>query len=204
MPLMTIVIGANGAGKSTWCRANPSLLPHHFYDADSIAQGLGGYNDPERQREARALVDRRIAEHLGRNENFGFESTYSGVSRPEIVRRANDGGYAVSAFFIGTHNAEINIARVAARVMMRTGHSVPRPEIIRRWAACQENLLRTARQFNEIHVIDNSGGDSWLVARIYGRKVEWVRGDPPEWATTMIASVQERWAQRPPMENLDS
>ena len=140
---------------------------------------MGGYNDPERQREARALVDRRIAEHLGRNENFGLESTYSGVSRPEIVRRANDGGYEVSVYFIGTHSAEINIARVAARVMMRTGHSVPRPEIIRRWAACQENLLRTARRFNEIHLIDNSGGDPRLVARIYGRKVEWVRGPPP-------------------------
>ena len=198
MPLLTIVVGANGAGKTTWCRANPTLLPHHFYDADSIAQGLGGYNDPKRQREARALVDRRIAEHLGRKESFGFESTYSGASRPEIVKRAHDGGYKIRAFFIGTHNAEINIVRVAARVMMRTGHSVPHPEIIRRWTACRENLLRTARQFNEIHLIDNSGGDPRFVAGIYGRKVERTHGDSPGWATSMIASVQERWTQPPP------
>lgn len=204
MPLMTIVIGANGAGKSTWCRANPTLLPSRFYDADSIAQGLGGYNDPERQREARALVDRCIYEHLGGHESFGFETTYSGASRPEIVGRAHDGGYEISAFFIGTHNAEINIARVAARVRMRTGHAVPRSEIIRRWTACQENLLRTARQFSEINLIDNSGGPPQFLARIYGREVEWTHDVPPEWATSMITSVQEQWNTTVTRRKLDS
>ena len=40
-PILTVVIGANGAGKSTWCREHPDNLPDDFYDADSIAQGLG-------------------------------------------------------------------------------------------------------------------------------------------------------------------
>ena len=56
-PRFVIVIGANAAGKSTWCRAHPEELPSNFYDADSIAQGLGSYNDPALQLEARALVD---------------------------------------------------------------------------------------------------------------------------------------------------
>ena len=40
---LTVVIGAGGAGENTWRRANRRALPTHFYDADSIDQGLGSY-----------------------------------------------------------------------------------------------------------------------------------------------------------------
>ena len=88
-PPLVVVIGANGAGKSTWCGAHRDELPANFYDADSIAQGLGSYNDRALQLEARAIVDARIEQHLDRGETFGFESTYSGKSRPRIVERAS-------------------------------------------------------------------------------------------------------------------
>ena len=143
-PRFVIVIGANGAGKSTWCRAHPEELPSNFYDADSIAQGLGSYNDPALQLEARALVDERIDRHLERNESFGFESTYSGASRPRIARHAHELGYATYAIFVGTRDPSINIDRVAARVRARTGHHVPESEIQRRWTAAQNNLIKTA------------------------------------------------------------
>lgn len=93
VPRLLIVIGANGAGKTTWCLRNRAELPRHFYDADSIAQGLGGYDDPEHQSAARRMVDRCVAEHLQRREDFGLESTYSGASRPEIARCARQDGY---------------------------------------------------------------------------------------------------------------
>lgn len=65
MPKLTIVVGANGAGKSTWCDRNRSKrLPADFYNADSIAKGLGDWNSPRKQRTARELVDRNIESHL--------------------------------------------------------------------------------------------------------------------------------------------
>ena len=30
-PLLTVVIGTNGAGKSTWCRRNAEALPDPFF-----------------------------------------------------------------------------------------------------------------------------------------------------------------------------
>ena len=58
MPKLTIVIGANGAGKSTWCDRNrKERLPTDFYNADSIAKGLGDWNSPRKQQAARELVD---------------------------------------------------------------------------------------------------------------------------------------------------
>lgn len=161
---LVVVIGANGAGKSTWCREHRDELPTRFYDADSIAEGLGSYNDPARQREARAIVDERIEQHFERSESFGFESTFSGSSRPRIVRRAADLDYSSYAIFIGTQQPDLNIYRVAARVAARTGHHVPELEIRRRWAASQDNLVRAASLFDRIRLVDNSEDSAWTVA----------------------------------------
>ena len=87
-PRLTVVIGANGAGKTTWARKHRETLPKPFYNADSIAEGLGDANDAALQRVARKLVDERIERDLSAGNTFGFESTYSGRSRPDIVRTA--------------------------------------------------------------------------------------------------------------------
>lgn len=115
MPQLIIVIGANGAGKTTWCRRHGDLLPEHFYNADTIAEGLGGWNSPAHQRAARDLIDERIEGHLTRKEDFGFESTYSGRSRPAIIERAGALGYRTTAIFLGTRRPEINIQRRGPR-----------------------------------------------------------------------------------------
>ena len=141
---LLIVIGGNGAGKSTWCRENRGNLPTNFYNADWIAAGLGDWNSPSKQLAAGRIVIRAIAENLDRGADFGFESTYSGRSGPAIVRRAKARGYAVYAVFIGTGDPAINIRRIACRVANRTGHDVPAEVIRRRWAASMENLIVTA------------------------------------------------------------
>ena len=68
------MIGGNGAGKTTWCRQHRDELPEKFYNADSIAEGLGDWNSRTAQEEARRLVDERIREHLTNREDFGFET----------------------------------------------------------------------------------------------------------------------------------
>ena len=64
-PRLIVVIGANGAGKTTWTRKHREMLPKPFYNADSIAEGLGDANDAALQRAARKLVDERIERDLG-------------------------------------------------------------------------------------------------------------------------------------------
>ncbi len=193
MPTLTIVIGANGAGKSTWRRHHRDRLPAAFYDADSIAEGLGSFDDPAHQRGARDLVDRRIEEHLDRGESFGFESTYSGASRPAIVRRARALGYDVNAVFIGTHSPDINIRRIADRVEQRTGHDVPQAETIRRWTASQENLVNTAPEFSSIRLVDNSGTAAVNVAEIASRDRPAPATAPqlPRWARDLSTSIMQ-------------
>ena len=71
-PSLFIVIGANGAGKTTWTRTNRHFLPQAFYNADSIAEGLGDPSAAEPQRQACELVDQKITERLNARESFGF------------------------------------------------------------------------------------------------------------------------------------
>ena len=188
MPKLTVVIGANGAGKTTWCKRNPTRLPEHFYNADSIADGLGGWNNPRKQAEARRLVDTKIQEHLDNNESFGFESTYSGESRPGIVENAAKRGYTVEAIFIGTADPRINIERVKKRTAAGTGHDVPTEEITRRWTAAQETLIKTARSIKKLEILDNSK----TVKRVslLGRKSTYVRQSAtPGWAAKLKGQI---------------
>lgn len=155
-PGLVAVIGANGAGKTTWSTGHRQRLPLHFYNADAIAEGLGDANDPGHQAEARTIVDAAIETRFRSREPFGFESTWSGSSRPAIVRRAHAEGYETHAVFLGTRHPDINVQRVRRRVL-EGGHDIAENEIRRRWHAAGENLVRNWQFFEHIVIVDNSG-----------------------------------------------
>ena len=181
---LAVVIGANGAGKTTWARRHRPRLPLTFYNADSIAEGLGDANSPESQTRARVLVDREIAERLRLGESFGFESTWSGESRPAIVRDAGTRGYETHAIFLGTAHPAINIARVRRRVR-EGGHHVPEHEIVRRWTRAFENLLATWDVFDRIDVLDSTTDTVRLVAGKRDRRTWTAAADLPGWASAI-------------------
>lgn len=189
MATLTIEIGGNGAGKTTWCRQHRDELPEKFYNADSIAEGLGGWNSRTGQQDARRLVDERIREHLTKREDFGFESTYSGKSRPHVVIEAKRLGYETRAILIATETPAINVERVAARVAAGTGHYVPRNEIHRRWTASKENLVRTASAIDIVDLVDNSGAKGRLIARIDRERATTPAEPTPEWARKTINQI---------------
>ena len=188
-PALVVVIGANGAGKTTWARANRDLLPSPFYNADSIAKGLGDANSVELQLRARALVDRELAERLANGEDFGFESTWSGASRPAIVRDAANTGYQTRAVFLGTNAAHINIERVRRRVL-EGGHNVPESEIRRRWDQAFANLLAMRDAIETIDVLDSPRDPVQLIAEKRDGETSTLASGLPAWA--------ERIAERNP------
>ena len=188
-PRLTIVIGTNGAGKSTWCSKHENELPTAFYDADSIANSLGDWNDRHNQIQAARRVNRALRSHLAKKESFGFESTYSGRSRPRMVERAARAGYDVHAVFIGTRDAEINVIRVQKRVTENTGHAVDADDIRRRWHNAQNNLARTAHAFTRIDLYDNSGTTYRQIAVLRRHGIEQVSPEPPEWARSLLARI---------------
>ena len=160
-PKLTIVIGANGAGKSTWYREHESELPKDFYDADSIANTLGDWDDPHDQIQAARRVNRAIRGHLD-----------------------------IHAVFVGTRDPRINVARVRRRVVENTGHDVDADHIRRRWSNAQENLAKTVLAFSRIDLYDNSGTTYRRIAVVRQYGIERVSPEAPEWARKLLARLQ--------------
>ena len=178
-PRLTVVIGANGAGKTTWARKHRETLPKPFCNADSIAEGLGDANDAALQRAARKLVDDQVQRDLSEGNTFGFESTYSGRSRPDVVRTAKRLGYTTRA----TETVAINIRRVRKRVE-EGGHHVDEAEVRRRWTAAWANLLETWEDFDTVQVLDSSGTEPIEIARKTRHEVTTVM-PLPQWAQAL-------------------
>lgn len=111
-PVFTIVMGCNGAGKSVWKRANRDRLPERYYDKDSIADGVGGWDTGRAREHTDTIVNQAVAEALAGRHNFGIESTYSGQPGRALVERAVAAGYRIEGVYIGTSSPDINIERI--------------------------------------------------------------------------------------------
>ena len=56
-PVFTTVMGANGAAKSAWQRANRDRLPERYFAKDSIADSIGRWNTPSARERTHEIVD---------------------------------------------------------------------------------------------------------------------------------------------------
>ena len=155
-PVFTIVMGCNGAGKSAWKRANRDRLPERYYDKDSIADGVGGWDTGRAREHTDAIVNQAVDEALAGRHNFGIESTYSGQPGRALVERAVDAGYRIEGVYIGTSSPDVNIERIRHRVDHQTGHYVDPQRVPDRYRHSLHNLRQTADRFDELVIVDNS------------------------------------------------
>ena len=103
-----------------------------------------------------------IGEHAGRGGNFAFETTLSGLTYTQMIPRWQSDGYAVTLIFLSLPNAEMALARVAARVA-QSGHNVPEIVVRRRFAAGIKNFDRYKLLVNGWQLYDNSGAPPILL-----------------------------------------
>jgi predicted ABC-type ATPase len=161
---IVIIAGPNGAGKTTFAR---EFLPNEadcpiFVNADLIAAGLSPFAPERAAFKAGRLMLEAIAEHAVRGENFAFETTLSGLTYTQMIPRWQSDGYAVTLIFLSLPNAEMALARVAARVA-QGGHNVPEAVVRRRFAAGIKNLDRYKLLVNGWQLYDNSGAPPILL-----------------------------------------
>jgi len=121
-----IIAGPNGAGKTTFAR---EFLPNYancktFINADLIAQGISPLAPEEGAFHAGRLMLEEIEFHAGRGEDFGFETTLSGLSHATIIRRLKKSGYTVHIFYLFLPSVSLALARIKARVA-QGGHDIP-------------------------------------------------------------------------------
>jgi predicted ABC-type ATPase len=155
VPVLHVVAGPNGSGKTTFCRRILIPATHlPFVNADEIAHqrwpGREEQHGHDAAQAAAAERDRRIAA----GTSFIAETVFSHPSKLELIERARDRGYLVSLHAILVPE-ELCIARVRLRAA-QGGHSVPTAKIRARYRRLWPLLQKAAARADDATVYDNS------------------------------------------------
>ena len=196
-PVFTMVMGCNGVGKSTWKRANYDRLPDRFYDQDSITGGIGDWNDPAARERTTVIVEREIEEAITGGEDFGIESTSSGIAGVRRLEQAVAAGYRIEGVYLGTSAPEINVERIRHRVARNTGHAVDSKRIPNRYRYSLSHLRKHADRFDALEIMDNSIHDedrsalpATQIVMERGRVVDQA-GDMEEWCERWLSGYEQ-------------
>lgn len=167
-----IIAGPNGAGKTTFAR---EFLPNYancktFINADLIAQGISPLAPEEGAFRAGRLMLEEIQFHADRDEDFGFETTLSGLTHATIIRCLKKSGYKVHIFYLFVPSVDLALTRIQARVR-EGGHDVPELLVRRRFDRSIRNFFGVYRQLADAWtLIENSYAPPAVIATQKGGK----------------------------------
>ena len=197
-PVFTMVMGCDGAGKTHWKRANYDLLPLLFMDVDSLAGGLGDWNEDLPRKLARSLCDQYMDEAVADRRSFGIENSYSSECGLNRVARMRDAGYRIEGIYLAMNSPELHMSRIDKRVFLAMGHRVDVELIPERYRASLSNLCLTAEWFDDLELLDNTPelDVGYLEPRkqavLERGKLVYLAKEPVNWATDWLNGLQER------------
>ena len=166
MPRLFIISGCNGSGKTT---ATYAILPEilgcsEFVNSDEFAKSLAPFNPEKAYVGASRFMLLKMKSLLGRNADFGIETTLATRSLMKLIKEAKAKGYYVTILYLWLNSPELAIARVRSRVEAG-GHNIKEETIRRRYHVGLHYLFREFMPLCDRWVLyDNSAGTLALVA----------------------------------------
>ena len=150
-PIILVVAGSNGAGKTTFYQAHLKAAGLRFVNADTIARELD--LDPYAAARTAAAIRQEL---INQRESFVFETVFSDPVGDKIafLKQAVNLGYTIVLCFIAISGWERSEERVAMRVS-QDGHDVPTDKLISLVPRTQENLRKAIRELPYVAVFDN-------------------------------------------------
>lgn len=150
-----MLVGGNGAGKSTFYRLVLQPLGMPFINADQIAREVFP-DDPEgHSYQAAKIAESMRLQQLQDGNTFCFETVFSHPSKIDFIARAKALGYQIVLVLIHVESVALNKARVSQRVE-EGGHAVPEDKIESRVPRTLENVRAALPLCDEVRVLDNS------------------------------------------------
>jgi len=186
-PVIAVLAGSNGAGKSTFYHAHLRRAGLRLVNADVLAQELG--LDPyAAARAAGAVRDELVRQR----ESFVFETVFSDPAGEKIgfLKSAVETGYNVIVCFIGLAGSLISEERVAMRVL-QGGHDVPSEKLAARFPRTLANLQSALRQLPRVWIFDNTDlrMPYRLVAMVENARVLKLRRPVPKWLAPLLKTL---------------
>jgi predicted ABC-type ATPase len=190
--LITVLAGANGAGKSSIGGASLRAAGGQYFNPDEQTRDLILAHPGLDQEQANMLVWRAGVEQLRRaianNTDWTFETTLGGQTITGLLLQAIEGGIEVNIWYCGLDSADQHIERVKAR-LARGGHDIPHDRIRYRYVESLKNICRLAPACNILTVYDNSTAidehgkpyPQLLLTAVHG-ELRMIMPDLPHWA----------------------
>lgn len=172
MPIIYIIAGCNGAGKTT---AASEILPNYldckeFVNADSIAKGLSPFQPETVAVHAARIMLGRIKELVSEKETFAIETTLTTKSYVNLIRTAKKNKYKIVLFYFWINSPKLAIARIKDRVK-KGGHDIPTEVVLRRYERSLDNLVNLFIPIcDEWSIFNNSTDKMDLIAKGTGLK----------------------------------
>lgn len=169
-PRCIVIAGPNGAGKTTFAKEflpNEAGVPH-FVNADLIAAGLSPLNPAAAQVAAARILLKELDRLSGSRKDFAFETTLSGLTYLERLKRWRADGYRIEMVFLRLPSIEMALDRVQQRVR-QGGHSVPAADVRRRFKRGLRNFEAAYKPVVDAWAVyDNQGRHPKLIDQSNG------------------------------------
>jgi predicted ABC-type ATPase len=183
-----LLVGGNGAGKSTFHRLFLEPLGLPFVNADNLAKLIAPDTPEAHGLEAALLAEQQRESLLLRGFSFCFETVYSHPSKVDFVARAKALGYEMILVLIHLNNAFLNQARIAQRIS-EGGHHVPAEKVISRIPRLLKNVKASLPLCDQVRLVDNSSAEHpFLPGATIIAGLEQRHQDPlPDWVLDLIS-----------------
>lgn len=154
-PVLHLLAGSNGAGKSTFvARVLQPVTALPFVNADVIAADRWPDAAAEHAYEASLLAAEQRARLMADRASFITETVFSHESKVDLVRTAVEAGYLVRLHVILVP-VDVTVGRVDQRVRAG-GHEVPEGKIRERYARLWALVARARDVARKAEFYDNS------------------------------------------------
>ena len=141
-PVCWVIAGPHGAGKTTFALDYlPSVAKcHNFVNADLIAAGFAPLAPGSKKFTAGRVFLREVRYYILQRQDFGFETTLSGVSYRKLIQDLRLKGWRVEMLFLTLRSLELAKYRVEERVR-HGGHDIPDDVLERRFFRSLNNFF---------------------------------------------------------------